>query len=138
VTAEEDDSANPEGKYDWGSSTDCSWVPVSCPEACGTGVIGPGEAAAADGAAAAGADDDGVLYGTPLVAHPAAAASTPAATAETTRPLPENDDTVLPNPVRTLTSDTVPFRVSGPHVANRPLFGIMTLEHRRSPTAASG
>jgi len=89
------------------------------------------------GVLAAGADD-GVWYGTPLVAHPVAAASTPATTAETTRPLPANDDTVVPNPVRTLIPDTVPFRVSGPHVANRPLSGIMTLEHRRSPTAASG
>jgi len=42
------------------------------------------------------------FFGTPLVAHPVAAASTPAATAETTRPLPANDDTVLPNPARTL------------------------------------
>jgi hypothetical protein len=139
LTALEDDKVNPAGKYDWGSSTVCSWVPVSCPDACGTGAVTEGAEAVAELAALLAALAPGVVgvaYGVPLVAHPVTAASTPAT--ERTASTLGTDDTALPNPIRTLILDNVPFHVRGPHVARRPTFGIMTLEHPRSPTAASG
>ena len=127
----DDDGANPAGNDDWGSSTVCSWVPVSCPEAAGTGDSGAAGAEdtaaedAADGAdPAGGLDELGVEYGTPLVAQPVT--STSAAAAQPNRTL-ETDDTVLPNPGRTSTPDNVPSRVSGPHVAGDPRTWIMSL-----------
>jgi len=109
-------------------------MPVSCPEAIGTGDSGTAGAesgtAGAEDAAADGADPPGELdelgvpYGTPLVAQPVT--STSAAAAQPNRTL-ETDDTVLPNPGRTSTPDNVPFRVSGPHVASDPRTWIMSL-----------
>jgi hypothetical protein len=139
-TALEGDRAKPAGKYDWGSSTVSSWEPVSCPEAAGTGdseIAGSGEADETGDEGEEGeedeADEERVPYGTPLVAHPARTR-----TKKTASKLLATDDTVLPNPIRTSTHDNVPFHVSGPHVAGGRRAWIMTLEHRRSPTAASG
>jgi hypothetical protein len=56
VTALEVDSVYPAGKDDAGSSTVCSSVPVSCPEAAASGdcdAVGAGEAEAAGEADAA-------------------------------------------------------------------------------------
>ncbi len=97
-TTLEGDRANPAGKNDWESSTVCSWEPVSCPEAAGTGAC---DTAGSDGAAgltgaAAGADEAGPPYGVPFVAHPA----TTTARKRAARTL-ATDDTVLPNPIRT-------------------------------------
>src|SRR5580704_15410731 len=89
VTGPDEAAANPAGKSDTGTSTDSSSVPVSWPEAAGSGVIdavgsGPDADVGAVAAAVADADwDAGVAYGVPLVAHPVTAASAPAVTART-------------------------------------------------------
>ena len=114
--------ANPEGKSDAGNSTDSSCVPVSCPDAAGSGVIdavgpAPEDAAPEDAApdAVAVPAPVAVLAGAEVLAdgddaaadveelpeeeHPATAASTPATAPSTTngRSLRTAiDDTVLP------------------------------------------
>jgi hypothetical protein len=128
VTGPDEDAAKPAGKSDAGSSTDSSWVPVSCPEAAASGVIDAvGRAPAEDvgaGAAEVAAEvaevdaevdaDVGEWYGTPLVEHPATVASRPTAAAETVRhrrcrratSSRADDDTGLPNLMRTRTLTT--------------------------------
>jgi hypothetical protein len=96
LTADDGDSVNPAGKNDWGSSTVSSCVPVSCPDAAGTGVIDTvGAGAAVVGTAAADDEDDGVWNGTPLVAHPVSATAATAVSPARTR---ETDDTALASP----------------------------------------
>jgi hypothetical protein len=113
LTAPVDDGVNPAGKDDWGSSTLCNCVPVSCPDAAGTEDIGPVDAAGNEGVAAEGvgdADEEavaeavgvtdafGVTFGSE---HPVNAS-----TATTTEAAPprvktfETDDKALPNPFR--------------------------------------
>ena len=128
--------ANPEGKSDSGNSTDSSCVPVSCPDAGGSGVVD------ADGAAPEDAAPDAVAVSAPLAVlvgaevlaegdgaaveaaelleeeHPAAVANTPAAAASTTtdgRTLRTAiDDTVVP----TSDLDPDPDNVPVPHAGS--------------------
>ena len=106
--------ANPAGKSAGGSSTDSSCVPVSWPDAAGSGVIdavgsAPGEVPAGAGAVAAPAEVAAVADGAGAAAddededeHPATVSSAPAmtATAPTARRSPRkaSDDTALPTP----------------------------------------
>jgi hypothetical protein len=124
------------GKNDCGSSTVSSCVPVSCPDAAGTGVIDTvGAAAAVVGAAAAEDEDDGVWYGTPLVAHPVSATAATAVTPARTR---ETDDTALASPQSGHQHLTRYRSVSTARTWRATRTWIMTLEHRRWPTSASG